>query len=242
MLLGCASAFAAALEDPLQSPQWTLLHRTFLDGEPVVFDARVRVLAPTTAENAMAVPVWFDARDIGPVERIIVLADLNPLPKVLTFIPGEAEPRLGFKFKVQQATPLRVAARTEDGVWHVGGHWIDAAGGGCTAPSIADGNADWAERLGELRGRIWNRPSGGQRLRFAFMHPMDTGLADGIPAFYLERIRVLNTHDRTIAEIQPLEPVAENPLFTLDFPQASAALRLMGRDNNGQLFAGRIEP
>ena len=241
MLLPLAQAFVAHPADPLESPQWDLMHKTFLGGEPVVFDERVRLLAPATAENAMAVPVWLDAQDVGPVDRIVVVADLNPLPKVLEFKPGEAAPRLGFKVKIQQATPVRVAARTRDGVWHVGGRWIDAAGGGCTAPSVASGNRDWADRLGEIHARLWRKDSGGRRLKFSLMHPMDTGLAAGIPAFYAETVQVLGENDNLIAEILPLEPVAENPLFTLDLPRQSA-VRLVGRDNNGNVFkSGRIQ-
>ena len=237
MLPPLVQAFAVHPGDPLESPQWDLMHKTFLGGEPVVFDDRIKVLAPTVAENVMAVPVRLDAQGVGPVDRIVVVADLNPLPKVLEFKPGDAAPRLGFKVKIQQATPIRAAARTKDGVWHVSGRWIDAAGGGCTAPSVASGNSAWADRLGEIHGRLWNRDPGEQRLRFSLMHPMDTGLAAGIPAFYTETIQVLGEDDDVIAEILPLEPVAENPLFTLEFPRQSG-VRLIGRDNNGNVFEG----
>lgn len=243
LLLGFAAGAVAkpvSPPDPLESPQWETMHQAFLGGEPVVFDDRVRILAPIVAEDSMATPVWLDARELGVIERIVVVADLNPLPKVLEFMPGRAVPRLGFKIKIQQATPIRVAAKTPDGVWHVGGRWIDAAGGGCTAPSIGSGNADWSERLGQVSARIWPREDGGQRLRFSVMHPMDTGLAAGIPVFHVERITFTDAAGNRLAELLPLEPVSENPLFTIDFPFREP-IRLMGRDNNGNTFEARID-
>lgn len=66
----------------------------------------------------------------------MVFAELNPIHKVLEMEPLRADARIGFRIKVQQATPVRAAALTDDGVWHVGGRVVEAAGGGCTAPSL----------------------------------------------------------------------------------------------------------
>ena len=98
--------------------------------------------------------------------------------------------RIGFRIKVQQSTPVRAAALTADGIWHLGGHLLEAAGGGCALPSVGSGDDDWSSRLGEVSGRLWNRQDG-SRLRFRTMHPMDTGLVPGIPAFYIETWRCL---------------------------------------------------
>ena len=52
-------AEAAALReggDPLDSARWGEMARTFLAGAPVVFDPRVKVIAPATAENFFLVP------------------------------------------------------------------------------------------------------------------------------------------------------------------------------------------
>ena len=53
-------AEAAALResgDPLASARWSEMQKAFLAGAPVVFDPRVKVVAPSTAENPMQVPV-----------------------------------------------------------------------------------------------------------------------------------------------------------------------------------------
>jgi len=67
------------------------------------------------------------------------------------------------------------------------------------------------------------------------IHPMDTGLAAGIPAFHIEDIVVTDASGQVLSRIQPLEPVAENPSFTLDFAAVAPGTRLHvgGRDNNG---------
>ena len=113
--------------DPLDSAQWETMYRLFLSDHPVVFDDEVKVLIAHTAENSLEVPVMVDASALAGVKRMIVFADFNPIPKILEFEPLQAQARIGFRFKVEQATPVRAAVLTEEGRWHVGGNWLDAA-------------------------------------------------------------------------------------------------------------------
>ena len=76
-------------------------------------------------------------------------------------------------------------------------------------------------------------------MRFRVMHPMDTGLADGIPAFYLENIKVSDAEGNEVGVIMPFEPVAENPVFTVNTP-GEGPVTLTGRDNNGNSFKAEI--
>ena len=228
-------------DDPLRSVQWENMYRHYLEGRPVVFDDRVSVLAPVSAEDSLEVPVLVDAVALGRVEKVLVIADLNPLPKVLEFYPRQARPRIGFRVKLQQSTPIRAAVLTaDDNTWHVGGVWVDAAGGGCTLPSLGSGDADWVARLGQVHGRLWQRDGGLRRLRFDVIHPMDTGLASGIPVFHVDNIEI-RSEERLLAEIRPFEPVSENPVFTLDLP-GRGEVEIRGRDNNGNRFLGRVPP
>jgi sulfur-oxidizing protein SoxY len=227
-------------EDPLESVQWQTMYRMFLSEHPVVFDTRVKVVAPRSAENSMEVPIFVDASELDRVEQILVFADLNPIPQILTYRPREARPRIGFRIKVQQATPVRAAALTEDGVWHVGQVWLDAAGGGCTLPSVASGTPEWETRLGEVSARLWKRPQG-SRLRFSVVHPMDTGLASGIPRFNIETTRISDLEGRSLAVLETYEPVSENPMISLDL-DTQGAVQVAGRDNNGNTFEARIDP
>jgi sulfur-oxidizing protein SoxY len=175
--------------DPLQSTMWADMRDRLFGGAPVLFDDRVSVHAPGNAEDALNVPVTVDAGGFGAVEEIVVFADLNPIPKILSYRPVGARPYIGLRFKVQQTTPVRAAARTPDGVWHVGGIRVDAAGGGCTSPALAHGDPEWSRHLGEVQARAWARKEpDAVRVRFRVRHPQDTGLAAGIPAFFIEEL------------------------------------------------------
>jgi sulfur-oxidizing protein SoxY len=73
------------------------------------------------------------------------------------------------------------------------------------------------------------------------VHPMDTGLVAGIPAFYLDELEFLSAEGVLLMRVQPFEPVSENPVFTLQ-QGAPGRVRTMGRDNNGNRFEAWIEP
>ncbi len=240
---GGAAAYDApkvALKDPFGSVLWEF-HQVELLGNPdrIAFDDRVKVSAPPNAEDPFHVPVMVDATEIPDVDMIVMSADFGPIPKILVYRPGAALAKLAFRFKIDQSTPVRAAVRTTDGAWHVGGAEIDAAGGGCTAPAAAYASDDWEERLGEVHGRIW--PESG-RVRMIVDHPMDTGLADGIPAFYIEELTVSAPSGAAPAHLELHEPVEENPAFTLFFAPGALGREatLTGRDNNGNLVRATL--
>jgi len=221
------------LNDPYKSGMWNYQQVRLL-GNPdkISFDDRVKVRAPVHAEDAFEVPVSVDATGIPDVEKIVVSVDYGPIPKILTFYPREAEAKFSFRFKIDQSTPVRVSVLDKDGAWHVGGTEIEAAGGGCTAPALAYASDDWEEKLGEVRGRMW---AGSGRVRVIVDHPMDTGLADGIPIFIVEDLELKNAANQTMARLELHEPVDEDPAFTFHFPKdtLTEAIRVVGRDNNG---------
>lgn len=227
-----ASRATSPAADPLKSPAWTDVRLKVVGQAPVVFDPRVEVLAPAVAEDSLNVPVTIALKDLPDVQRVLVIADLNPILKVLEFEPLRVMPRLSFRLKLQQGSPVRALALTSDGVWHAGGVWVDAAGGGCTAPSVGRTSGTWADTLGDVDARWWEK-SDGQRLKFRVMHPMDTGLAPGIPAFFIERLILRDAKGDEWARIVTYEPISENPMFSLEFANAPPDLTLVGTDNNG---------
>ena len=221
------------LQDPLKSGMWSY-HQVELLGDPadIRFDDRVVVTAPEFAEDPFHVPVLVDASQIPDVKRIMLSVDYGPVPRILNYYPQDAEAKIAFRFKIDQSTPVRAAVETHSGSWHIGGVEIDAAGGGCTAPAAAYANADWEERLGEVHGRIW--PDTG-RLRMVVSHPMDTGLADGIPIFIIEELAVTSPEGQSLGRVEMFEPVNEDPALTLYFDDNTLGdhVLLAGRDNNG---------
>lgn len=232
--------------DPLGSPSWEDMRKAFFPQQNVVFDDRVKVTAPLTAENPMHVPVAVDASALEGVREVLVFADLNPIVKVLSFEPGRAEASLAFRVKLQQSTPVRAAARTADGVWHVGGLWVNTTGGGCTLPSTGSASPEWQKRLNQVSGRIWSgtQDNPGGRVRIRLIHPMDTGLAAGIPAFFIQDLEVSDASGARLMHINAFEPVSENPLFTLDLPPGEGDLsrvKVTGVDNNGNRIQAWVE-
>ena len=240
--------------DPLESVMWEQMYDAFLDGgaRKVVFDKNVLVKTSVEVEDQFHVPVTVDARGINAgknagknyVKEIVVFSDLNPIWHVLTYKPEAAEPYISFRFKVQQSTPIRAAVLTSDNVWHVGGVNLNAAGGGCTAPAMAHGLPDWTLRLAEVRAKIWrsidNRET---RLRLRIQHPMDTGLADGIPAFFIEKLDIKSADGRMFGQLQIQEPVSENPTFTL-MPKLGAgenSVIVDGRDIEGNIIRAVVQ-
>jgi sulfur-oxidizing protein SoxY len=254
VLAGLAVAIAGAAHaatdvgggDPYLSAPWVDMKRVFLGDGKTVFDERVQVQGPAFAEDPMNVPISVRVDPaLGPIEQIVVMVDRNPIRKVLVYYPMQALPSLAFRFKLEQASPVRAAALTRSGVWHVGGAWVDSSGGGCTVAGTTRKDGTWSKTLGDVSGRLFSAAPGSDaasRLRFKVMHPMDTGLVNGIPAFYVNRLSVRDGADRELARMQTFEPVSENPVFSFDFSTPPAGgVQVVGTDNNGNRITSRVE-
>lgn len=242
LLLGASvsnALLAAELPpDPFESVMWKQMAERYFPGEKVVFDSRVIVSAPGSAENQFHVPITVDATALDNVEEIVAVADLNPIPHILTVRPIKALSFVGFRVKLQQGTPIHVGARTSDGVWHMGGAYVDAAGGGCTAPAMAHGQSNWMKTLGKTRALTRRESALNARMTIRMRHPMDTGLAAGIPAFFMNKITVKDEAGNAVAELDLYEPVSENPTVTIKpkVGQKEETLQVSARDNEGNEF------
>ncbi len=240
---------AADPGDPYKSLPWVDMRREFLGaGARAVFDARVKVVGPAFAEDPMNVPISVSAPALQGVERIVVMVDRNPIRKVLELQPLGALPSVSFRFKLEQASPVRAAVLTRDGLWHIGSTWVDSSGGGCTVSGATRKDGSWSQTLGVVSGRMFDASpmpgalDSGTRLRLRIMHPMDTGLVNGIPAFHLTRFSVRDGQGAELLRIQTFEPVSENPVFSFDFPvRPQPPLRISGVDNNGNRIDSKIE-
>jgi len=224
-------------KDPLGSVQWSDMYRVFLKAHPAEFDKRVKVFAPNFAEDPMNVPITVDASELGNVKEIIIFADFNPIPLIAKYYPINAKPTLSFRFKIQQASPVRAAVLTDDNIWHVGGVWVNSAGGGCTVASVGRLVGDWSDYIGDTYGKRWQHTDY-NRLRFKIHHPMDTGLVTGIPDFYIEELKFSNEAGEGLARIELYEPINENPVLTLELKGDNLAspIYMTGADNNGNEF------
>jgi len=225
--------------DPLGSMQWPGLRKQYTQDAPLRFTDQVLVRTPAFADDALNVPLQIDARALqqvgGGIARMIVVADRNPIREVLSFEPLQALPMLAFRIRLEQASPIRCLVQTRDGHWHVGGAMTQAAGGGCTVPGASRTDGSWSKTLNQVQARFFTNLAGAsRRLRLQVMHPMDTGLVAGIPAFYIERLELRDAADQPWWRLQLHEPVSENPLITLEMPaDGPREFRLLGQDNNG---------
>ncbi|WP_124381310.1 quinoprotein dehydrogenase-associated SoxYZ-like carrier [Ralstonia sp. SET104] len=228
--------------DPAHSPLWPTIHQEVFGAAQTMFDNRIRITGPAFAEDPMQVPIAFDASAIGTVERIIVVVDRNPIRKVLEFEPIRMRPALSFRFKLQEASAVRVAARTQDGIWHVGTFMVDATGGGCTLPGDTRKNATWSTTLNQVESRVFPGFNGaGSRIRLRVMHPMDTGLVAGIPSFHIEQINLLDARRQPMLRLALYEPVAENPIFSFDLDgPVERGISVAGVDNNGNRIRAQV--
>jgi uncharacterized sulfatase len=222
------AAAVACSGDPLASARWGEMQRQFIGNAPFVFDPRVRSALGVARTRCRFRSV---VRPPSLASRSDRLCRLQPDCRNC-FYPEAVPASLGFRVKLQQSTPVRAAARTGDGVWHVGGSWVNTAGGGCTTPSLGSGSPLWQAQLNQVAARQWSSGPKAGRLRLKIVHPMDTGLVAGIPAFFLEEITLRDAAGQRLLRVQPAEPVAENPVFTLG-GLGHGPVEASGRDNNG---------
>ncbi|MBU6165193.1 MAG: quinoprotein dehydrogenase-associated SoxYZ-like carrier [Alphaproteobacteria bacterium] len=236
----------ALRDDPLQSPFLpTVLQLVLPEGARVRFDDRVKVDFPAIAENQRQFPVQVDARAVPGVKRIIVFADLNPIQQAVQFTPHDAEAFIALRIKLDQRTPVRAAVEVADGSWLLAGGWIDAAGGGCSAPPVSRVKGDWAQSLMQLRGRLWTTPAGVSaapaRLALAVRHPMDTGFVDNIPSYWLERVAIRSNTGRLLADLELNASVAEDPaIMLMPHLREGEGVTVAGRDSGGVEMAAAV--
>lgn len=243
---GWAAADGLDPEDPYRSYPWVDMRKDLLAGAPTRFDARVKVQGPAFAEDPMNVPITVEVSpELGAVERLLVMVDRNPIRQVLEYQPVDALPTVSFRFKLEQASPVRAAVKLRGGGWVVGATWVDSAGGGCTVSGATRKDGSWSQTLGEVSGRLFTRAQGTSavsRLRVQVMHPMDTGLVAGVPAFYVNRLSVRDAQGGELARLITYEPVSENPVFSFDFARPlPGGIQIVGTDNNGNRISSRLE-
>jgi sulfur-oxidizing protein SoxY len=234
--------------DPLGSMQWPSVRRKFTGNEPLAFSDRILLKGPPFAEDAMNVPMLLDARPLlqtgETIERIFLVADRNPVQQILTFFPHRALPVLAFRFRLEQGSPVRALVRTAQCRWLVGQTWVNAAGGGCTVPGATRADGSWSQTLNQVQTRYFRNvlEGNGTRLRVRVMHPMDTGLVAGIPAFHIEELELRDSAQHLWWRVELHEPVSENPLITFELDRAPPGTMLLnGRDNNGNRIAHEVQ-
>ena len=237
---GVSMATAPALpKDPLDSPMWETVANTYLKGAPVAFSEDVRIGLPPVTEDQTQVPIMIDASKVGAVDEVVVIADLSPFPLTLKVSAQQAPVVFAFRVRIEQGTAIRAAAR-KNGQWLVGARYLDAAGGGCSAPPNVEARIAWDD-IGQMRAKLWREDGDQMRLRVRVMHPMDTGLHKE-PAFFIQSLAIDAADGGPLAKLEVHEPIAANPVFTVQFadPKRGDHVALVARDNDGGIFRARV--
>jgi sulfur-oxidizing protein SoxY len=243
-----ATAGARAAEtitgDPLQSNSWEDIRAVHLGAGAVVYDTSLEAAMPKTVENAHEVPIMIRfTPDIGVIEEIVIIVEHNPIQVVARMRPYRPIQSIGLNMRLETSSPVRAAARTADGVWHVASRFVDVlSAGGCSTPPPGAG----AGAMGEIAVKTFDRGRGISRMKFRIAHPMSTGLATGadgelIPAHYIERIAVADDGGR-IADLTTWAAMSMDPTIIIDMPQARQNVRVNARDSEGLEFESFLAP
>jgi sulfur-oxidizing protein SoxY len=124
LTVAAAPAHAAGYPaDPLESPMWTYHAERIFGAAPVHFDPRVKLVYPEIAENQRAFPVALDARGISGVKRMLIFADLNPIPVAIDYRPALRSPM--WRRASNSTSEPRCAARCS---WKAANGWCREAG------------------------------------------------------------------------------------------------------------------
>ncbi|MDX1319732.1 MAG: quinoprotein dehydrogenase-associated SoxYZ-like carrier [Oceanospirillum sp.] len=250
LLMASPQVLAQSEEDlhaanPLMDVMWDYMREQFIRDEPWQYSAGVQIILPEFAEDSTQVPVMV-RHQIPDARKLILFADLNPIQHIATYeVDAGSLPDIGLQFRVQQATPVHALIQDGSGLWHVGRNYVDASGGGCTAPKTEAASDDWASNLGQIQGRLFNRST--HRLKVQVSHPMDTGLVEGVPAFWLNEITLTDQDATALGHLNLSSPVSSNPRLTFSFPKAQAPEGLEGyqlhlKDNDGNDFTSPVYP
>lgn len=251
LLLLAEAAWAELPADPLGSPLWEYNIERYLGQDvSVVVDDRVGLSVPDFAEDSTQVPLAVNLSTFPhKATKVVTWVDMNPVPLLFNADSRDGGLRLiSLNFRVQQASSVRAAVLDEQGVWHIDSGFVEAAGGGCTAPREVISSSDWENEFGTLRTGLFSS-DGKTRIKASLLHPMDSGMVGNVPAFYVGDVEVRQEgSDAVLLAMTLAESAAENPMFVFEFEDGnedesegkSEDLTIWMKDNNGYRFEGSI--
>jgi sulfur-oxidizing protein SoxY len=218
---------------PEASPVWQKVREDLFPGKPIGSGDNVIVLeTPKRAEDAAVVPIairaQFPQADNRSIEKLWLIIDNNPSPiaAIITFTQESGRADIETRIRVEQYTPIRAIALTNDGTLHMAVNYIKASGG-CSAPSSKDAAAALAT-LGRMRLRVDEPLSAGQPALAQLMisHPNDSGLAmDQLTRTYAvpHFVRTIDVHygRKLVLSADVDFSISENPNFRFYFVPGS---------------------
>lgn len=228
-------------KNPIVSPTIDdIIKSTIGDDEYIFDDKNIKIKVPSFADNPVQVPIFVDASKIKNPKKMIILADLNPIPIVLSMIPNKFLPIISTNIKVAQETPLRALVLDENNLWHIGSANIKSNGGGCDVTSLAAANDTLSDNLGKNKGKIFSKTDN-KRVKFSIFHPMETGLVFGAVAFYIEKIEIKDENNNILTTLETTAAMSENPRITLQSPASFEKLNIAFVDTDSNEFELQLQ-
>jgi sulfur-oxidizing protein SoxY len=240
--------------NPEASPVWQKVRQDLFSGMPIGSGDNVIVLeTPKRAEDAAVVPIairaQFPQAENRYIEKLWLIVDNNPSPiaAVFSFTPESGRADIETRIRVEQYTPIRAIALTNDGALHMVANYIKASGG-CSAPSSKDAAAAQAT-LGKMRLRVDDPLAAGRPALVQLMisHPNDSGLAmDQLTRTYAvpHFVRSIDVHygGKLVLSADVDFSISENPNFRFYFvPGGADELDARVIDNQDLEFATSLK-
>ena len=175
--------------NPIPSPTFDDILKDIIKNDKYIFDdENIEIKVPSFADNPIQVPIFVNAKKIKDAKRMILFADLNPIPKIIDMDLKAIYPIVSLNIKVAQETPLRALILVDKNVWHIASNNIKSFGGGCSVASVTSSNTDFGKLLGKIKSEVFELEKDTYRIKSSIFHPMETGLIFGNPEFYINKI------------------------------------------------------
>ncbi|PLY07961.1 MAG: quinoprotein dehydrogenase-associated SoxYZ-like carrier [Arcobacter sp.] len=226
--------------NPVVSPTFDDIMKEIIQNQKYIFDDKnITIKVPKFADNPTQVPIFVDAKKIKSAKRMIIFADLNPIPKLVDMKLNDLLPIISLNMKVAQETPLRALVLDENNLWHVGSENIKSFGGGCAVSSVAASNTDFSKLLGKIKTSQYDKEDG-SRLKASIFHPMETGLVFGNSEFFINKI-IIKQEKKILGTIETYSAISENPRFIFETKDKSKKYSIEFYDNDGNEFIGNTK-
>lgn len=227
-------------KNPVESPTFDDIIKEIIKNKKYIFDdINIKINVPLFADNPIQVPILIDAKAIKNAKRLVVFADLNPIPKIIDMDLINLLPIISLNIKVAQETPIRALVLDDKNIWHIGSNNIKSFGGGCSVSSVSSSDTNFEKLLGKIKGNIF-KTQDGYRLKASIFHPMETGLVFGNSEFYINKITI-KADDTVLAKIDAYSSISENPRFIFETLVESKNYKIEFFDIDGNTFSTDIK-
>lgn len=215
---------------------------TFNDiSKPIIGDSKytidkenIKIKVPKFADNSLQVPIFVDASKVKNAKRMVLFADYNPIPIIVDMQTSNILPVISTNIKVAMQTPLRVLVQDDKNNWRVNTAIIKSAGGGCDVSSLASENDEFADKLGQTKGKVFDKNTR-KRVKSSIFHPMETGLVFGSSEFYIDKI-LIKQNDKVLSTIKTTSVISENPRFIFEMNKDAENISIHFIDNQANNF------